>query len=88
MNVGERLLSTEEAAEILNVSPKTLQKWRHKGEGPPFYRYGSGEAKVVGYAPTELRDWLKPQQQQGHRLYTTEVPGTTRRRSPSRQRSA
>ena len=38
------------AAELLGVSPRTLQKWRVTGEGPAFIKLG----KRVGYTRADL----------------------------------
>ncbi len=34
------LLTTHEAAEHLNISPRTLEKWRLRGVGPVYLRFG------------------------------------------------
>jgi excisionase family DNA binding protein len=34
------LLSSEETARLLRVSPKTLERWRSEGTGPRFVRVG------------------------------------------------
>jgi Helix-turn-helix domain len=34
----ERLLTTDETAAILRLSPKTLEAWRMRGGGPRFVR--------------------------------------------------
>lgn len=49
-----KLLTLNEAAEVLHTSPATLRFWRHKGQGPPaavlgrrlFYRAEDCEAWV------------------------------------------
>lgn len=33
--------NTQQAADILNVSPRTLEKWRTEGKGPSFCKFGS-----------------------------------------------
>lgn len=35
-----RLLETVHAADELGLSPRTLEGWRRRGEGPPFLRIG------------------------------------------------
>jgi excisionase family DNA binding protein len=50
-----RRLTEIEAAEILNVSPRTLQQWRVKGGGPPFLKLGS----AVRYDPDALEAWTQ-----------------------------
>jgi len=34
----QRFLSTAEAARVLACSPRSLQRWRWTGDGPPFHR--------------------------------------------------
>jgi hypothetical protein len=36
------MLTTEQAAMILNVSVEKLKKWRQRGKGPRFARYEDG----------------------------------------------
>lgn len=45
------LLTEEEAARLLKVSPRSLQKWRVQGKEPPFVKLGSR----VLYRPEDLR---------------------------------
>ncbi|WP_198970483.1 helix-turn-helix domain-containing protein [Xylophilus sp. ASV27] len=46
-------LTTNEAAELLRLSPRTLEKLRVLGGGPRFRKFG---ARVV-YADVDLRAW-------------------------------
>ena len=46
-------LTTDEAAELLRLSPRTLEKHRVLGGGPRFRKFG---ARVV-YALADLRAW-------------------------------
>lgn len=49
------LLSTPKAASRLGLSPRTLEKWRLLGGGPPFRKLG----RRVLYDPEDLADWLE-----------------------------
>ncbi len=52
-----RMLTTEQAAGILNVHPSTLEKGRQshrKGLFPPYYKIG----KAVRYRLADLEAWL------------------------------
>ena len=49
------LLTPAKAAEILNISPRTLENWRRKGLGPPHIAYSS---RCIRYSERELRGWL------------------------------
>jgi len=51
--VPKWLLSTDEAAEFLGLSPHTLSKWRVTGMGPPFQSLG----RRCLYDPQTLRRW-------------------------------
>jgi len=44
------LLSNEEAAQYLNLSPRTLEKWRCIGGGPKFIKMG----RRAMYRPSDL----------------------------------
>ena len=46
-------LTTDEAAALLRLSPRTLEKHRVLGGGPRFRKFG---ARVV-YAMADLRTW-------------------------------
>lgn len=44
-----------EAAKYLRVSRSTLAKWRMRGEGPPFHRFGK---RLTYYLKEEIDAWL------------------------------
>jgi len=48
------LLTTEQAAELLTVSPTALRAWRVRGGGPEFIKVG----QAVRYDQAELVRWL------------------------------
>lgn len=64
-NQPSRLLTEKEAAEILNVSIKTMQFWRLVGNGPPFTKLG----RLVRYELKELQNFI----QQNRRKNTCNV---------------
>ena len=51
---GRLVLSEDEAAELLNLSPRTLQRMRRDGGGPRFVRMG----RRLGYLKADLLAWL------------------------------
>lgn len=58
-----KLITTNEAAEYLRVSPRTLEKWRlHRGYGPHFYRLGD---RVVRYSLADLDAWVFSRRREG-----------------------
>ena len=53
--VTERLVIREDvAAELLNLSPRTLQRFRVEGRGPKFVKLG----KRVFYLEADLRAYV------------------------------
>lgn len=54
--VAPLLVDTETAAEMLQVAPRTLEKWRWQGGGPKHIAVSS---RCVRYAVTDLEDWIE-----------------------------
>lgn len=52
----DALLTEQQAATLLNVNPRTLQKWRVKGGGPKFIRISR---RCIRYRPRDIRDWAQ-----------------------------
>ncbi len=50
----EKLLSTGDAAKVLNCQPQTLNRWRHEGKGPRYFKVG----RLVRYSEDELKQWV------------------------------
>ena len=46
-------LSTRKAAALLTLSPRTLDRYRETGKGPPYFQLGQ---RIV-YAREDLLDW-------------------------------
>jgi excisionase family DNA binding protein len=51
----KRYLTTEEAAEYLGLSKRTLQDWRCDLTGPPFIKFGPRHVK---YDVQDLDAWV------------------------------
>ena len=49
------LLNQDQAAEALAVPPRTLERWRSHGGGPPFVRVG----RHVRYRFRDLQAWIE-----------------------------
>jgi predicted DNA-binding transcriptional regulator AlpA len=45
-----RLLDTMDVAVELGLSPRTLEGWRRRGEGPPYLKVG----RLVKYRPEDI----------------------------------
>ena len=51
----EELLTPEEVAGILKVSPRTLRNWRASGKGPPYLKLEGS----VRYRRGDVRAWIR-----------------------------
>ena len=49
------VLTEQQVAEELNVTTRTLQRWRNSGDGPPFIRLG---VRGVRYTRGGVRGYL------------------------------
>ncbi len=56
----EVFLTTNQAAVVLTLSPRTLERMRVEGGGPPFYKAGPGKRSRVLYRYQDLIEWLAP----------------------------
>lgn len=52
--MGTARYRTPDAARFVGLAPKTLEKMRSAGEGPPYFRIGA----AVVYDEQDLEDWL------------------------------
>ena len=53
--MARRVLRTPQAADYCGFSPRTLEKLRLTGDGPPFVRLG---ARAIGYLVDDVDAWL------------------------------
>jgi len=51
----EKLLRTEDVANLLGVPAKTLEMWRYRGTGPRFVKLG----RLVRYVESDLDEWVR-----------------------------
>jgi len=51
----DRLLTSEETAAYLNTSPRLLNDWRYREQGPPWLKLGR---RTVRYSKQALDEWL------------------------------
>ena len=54
-------LNSAEAAKLLNLSIRTLERMRVDGTGPRFLKAGKGQRSRVLYKPDDIHAWLKSQ---------------------------
>jgi hypothetical protein len=54
VRAGLQLIDEDVAAESLEVSPKTLRKYRMRGIGPRY----TVVARKIQYTPAWLKDWV------------------------------
>jgi len=52
------LLTDEQAASLLAVSPATLRSWRCRGIGPTFIKMGNGTKAPVRYSESDLEQYI------------------------------
>ena len=69
---GKNYLNTREAAAWLNLSPRTLDRYRVSGDGPVFHRFGGR----VRYQVADLETWAS-----ARRRVSTSDDGTALRRA-------
>jgi predicted DNA-binding transcriptional regulator AlpA len=53
---GDLILNEFEAARTLRISPRTLQRLRAQGGGPPAVRVS---ARRIGYRVEDLDTWIR-----------------------------
>ena len=54
-NLDEPLMRQEDAARMLGLTPRALEAWRHKGDGPKFIRISH---RCVRYRRSDLLKWI------------------------------
>ncbi|MCY4407406.1 MAG: helix-turn-helix domain-containing protein [Rhodospirillaceae bacterium] len=54
MDENTRYMTTREVAAYVGLSPRTLESYRSRGGGPPYYDLGG----VVRYLLSEVADWV------------------------------
>ncbi|PLX98405.1 MAG: hypothetical protein C0623_12070 [Desulfuromonas sp.] len=54
-NKTQRLLDQNDVAEILHISPKTLEYYRYKGMGPRFVKLG----KLIRYKENDVFEYIE-----------------------------
>lgn len=57
-NTPKLYLNTQEAADMLRVSIRTLERMRVEGTGPNYLKAGKGTRSRVLYRPSDIEAWL------------------------------
>jgi len=55
----DEFFTTKDAAELMQLSHRTLERMRVEGGGPPFVKAGNGKRARVLYLKSDLIAWLK-----------------------------
>lgn len=64
-------LTERELARLLNVSPRTLQGWRLRGNGPPFCAFSE---RCIRYLWSDAAEWARSRR----RRSTSDAPSEDR----------
>lgn len=56
-----KLLNTKQAAEMLGLSPNTLNQWRNQKRGPRFHKLESS----VKYLESDLLEYIEQKAREG-----------------------
>lgn len=54
-----RLLTTDDLATMVGVEPRTIERWRKAGTGPPFMLFG----RTIRYHPARVQAWMLAREQ-------------------------
>lgn len=57
-NKPEKMVDQRIVAEYLGVEYRTLEHWRYRGIGPPYYRLSE---RRIRYKLSEVQHWLEAQ---------------------------
>lgn len=55
---GDELLTRDEAAALMRLSPHTLSCWRSAGKGPAVVKYGASRSAAVRYRRSDIERFL------------------------------
>lgn len=55
---GQRMLTRQQAAQLLGVSPATLSRWATERTGPVFVKYGTSRSNSVRYPLDALKEFI------------------------------
>ena len=55
--VRDDFMSSDDTAQILGLSPRTLERFRLEGRGPSYFKFG----RVVRYRRSTILEWAEAQ---------------------------
>lgn len=61
MHMDKSLLTQKRLSDLIDVSERTLERWRVEGTGPAFVKAG----RKVLYRTVDVDDWLLANQRSG-----------------------
>ena len=64
----ERLLTTQQLSDLLQISPRTVYQWTHTGFIPHYKLPGS-----VRFKESEIEKWLKSRKRKGRTSYKIDI---------------
>jgi hypothetical protein len=53
------IINEKQVSERFGISLNTLRSWRSCGDGPHFYKLGTGRRSLVRYDVAVLAEWLR-----------------------------
>lgn len=53
------MLTSKQVSELLGVKLNTLQKWRTRGVGPKYFKFGGSNAAAVRYDREDVETFMK-----------------------------
>ena len=76
MTVSVKIISSNDAAAMLGVTPATLRYWRCKGKGPRFIKLGQSKQAGVCYDPADIEAWMAARKFASTSAATVQYPAT------------
>ena len=58
------LMTPDQVADLLMVSPRTLAGWRLRGKGPKFVRLGNKGRELIRYRSSVILAWIESNERQ------------------------
>lgn len=58
------LMTPDQVADLLMVSPRTLAGWRLRGQGPKFVRLGNKGREMIRYRSSVILAWIEAHERQ------------------------